>query len=116
MADGELSNVIRDIVFSQPGAMPLRVIEQSPCGRHDFPQDDEPSVVEIDGGRVLIRGRLFHTFMSVSNAARVASALTTLDAFGLLDRVSCPSRDHPTNPALRVQGAQSPSSHADLKG
>jgi hypothetical protein len=81
MADGELSNVIRDIVFSQPGAMPLR-------------QDDEPSVVEIDGGRVLIRGRLFHTFMSVSNAARVASALTTLDAFGLLDRVSCPSRDH----------------------
>jgi hypothetical protein len=90
-----------------PFTPPLRVLEQSSAGRHEFPQqDDQPSSVEIDGNRVLIRGRLFHTFMSVSNAARVASALTTLEAFGLLDCVGAPrevvrgmlkaSRDHLT--------------------
>ena len=46
--------------------------------------------VELDGTRVLVRGRLFRTFCTLSNAARVASALLTLEAFGLLDAVRLP--------------------------
>jgi hypothetical protein len=106
-----------------PFTPPLRVLEQSSAGRHEFPQqDDQPSSVEIDGNRVLIRGRLFHTFMSVSNAARVASALTTLEAFGLLDCVGTPrevvrgmlkaSRDHARSTG-EASGAPTPPTHQD---
>lgn len=46
--------------------------------------------VELDGNRVLIRGQAYRTFTSVSNAARVASALMTLEALDLLDTVRVP--------------------------
>lgn len=46
--------------------------------------------VEMDHGRVLIRGRRYATFVSETNAARCASALMTLEALGLLDTVKVP--------------------------
>ncbi len=58
--------------------VPLRVVETAP----------EPSIpVELDGTRVLVRGRIYRTFMGQTAAARVASALMTLEAYGLLDTV-----------------------------
>lgn len=46
--------------------------------------------VELDGNRVLIRGQRYHTTVGETAAARIASALMTLEAYGLLDTVRLP--------------------------
>jgi hypothetical protein len=51
------------------------------------PVEDRP-IVDLDGCQVWLRGRLFRTFMSETNAARVASALMTLEALDCLPGAS----------------------------
>jgi hypothetical protein len=68
-----------DLVTLPRRAPPLFIVETSPAGRHDFP---EPLTIEVDGHRVLIRGRLYRTCMTQSNAARVAAALQVLVDLG----------------------------------
>lgn len=59
----------------------LRVAEQSPAGTHGFP------FVDQDGGRVTVNGRLWKAFVSESNAARVAEALSVLASLDALSPV-----------------------------
>lgn len=49
-------------------------------------------VIDQDGNRVLIGGRLYRTLMSASNAARVAAALNVLAELG------CELPEPPTPP------------------
>jgi hypothetical protein len=56
----------------------LRVAEQSPAA---FP------FVDQDGGRVTVNGRLWKAFVSESNAARVAEALSVLASLDALSPV-----------------------------
>jgi hypothetical protein len=73
-----------------PGLPALRVVEQSPAGRHEFP-GDRPRVditPGLDGYRVWLLGTLYAEFRTLSNASRCASALMTLDALDCLPDVS----------------------------
>lgn len=66
---------------------PLRVVEQSPAGTHEFPEIDRPRVdltACMDGYRVWLFGRPYRDFSTLTNAARCAAALTTLDALEAL--------------------------------
>lgn len=66
---------------------PLRVVEQSSAGTHEFPEIDRPRVdvsAYLDGYRVWLFGRPYRDFTTLSNAARCAAALTTLDALEAL--------------------------------
>lgn len=60
----------------------LRVVEQSPAGRQGFAPPQPVPEVDQDGNRVLIRGRLYRTFMCASNATRCAAALQVLVELG----------------------------------
>ena len=60
---------------------PLRVIEQSPAGTHGYPPPapDGPRVdvtACLDGYRVYLDGQPCRDFVTLSNAARFASALS----------------------------------------
>jgi hypothetical protein len=54
---------------------------QANVGLHGFPPVEAP-LIDQDGHRVLIRGRLYRTLMTLSNATRVAEALQTLAELG----------------------------------
>lgn len=43
-----------------------------------------PAVIDQDGGRVFVNGRLWKAFVSESNAARVAAALSDLASLDAL--------------------------------
>lgn len=64
-----------------PFPTPLRVLEQAPAGRHG------PAFIDQDGGRVTVNGRLWKAFVSESNAARVAEALSILASLDALSPV-----------------------------
>lgn len=66
---------------------PLRVVEQSSARRHFPPVEDRPRVDVsggIDGATVWLFGCPYRTGLTISNAARIASALMTLDALDAL--------------------------------
>lgn len=66
---------------------PLRVVEQSPAGTHEFPAPDRPRVdvsAYLDGYRVWLFGKRYRDFNTLTSAARCAAALTTLDALDAL--------------------------------
>ena len=46
-----------------------------------------PAFIDQDGGRVTVNGRLWKAFVSESNAARVAEALSTLASLDALSPV-----------------------------
>lgn len=59
-----------------------------------FPLDKRPTVdvsACLDGTRVWVHGRRFADFPTITAAARVASALMTLENYGLLDCIRSPS-------------------------
>lgn len=68
----------------------LRVIEQAPAGTYGFaePEPMDRPRVDITGGldgcTVWLLGKPYVTGLTLSNAARVASALMTLDALDCL--------------------------------
>lgn len=49
---------------------------------HPFPTRLREPPVDLDGNRVLIRGRIYRTFNCGSNAIRVAAALQVLADLG----------------------------------
>ena len=70
-----------------PLTPPLRVAAQSPAGTYGF-QPPEVARVDItgcmDGYRVWLLGRPYRDTPSATIAARIAAALTTLDALDAL--------------------------------
>jgi hypothetical protein len=72
-------------------SQPVAELSHPMCAAFGFPPvepvEDRP-VVDLDGNRVFLRGRLFKTFCSETNAARVASALMTLEALDCLPGAS----------------------------
>jgi hypothetical protein len=70
--------------------------DQSPMA-NDYgiepPEWERPTVDitgALDGFAVLIRGRRYRVFRTLTNASRVASALMSLHALGCLDDVTLP--------------------------
>jgi hypothetical protein len=77
------------VPYPFPARPALRVIEQSSAGRHGFPEPSEDQArVEItpglDGYRVWLLGKVYAEFRTLSNAARCASALMSLNALECL--------------------------------
>jgi hypothetical protein len=77
-------------VHTLPVRPALRVVPQAPAGEYGYPEPAEHARVEIDHGRILIKGQRYATFTGETAAARVAAALMTLDAYGLLETVQLP--------------------------